>query len=239
MMRYLLIILFSVFIISGLSSAEPIIEQVARPSTLLNYVFDQSLHTSSLQFSLFSYKPELGELNNILQSLGATDNPVAMMPTFSWVYQHIPELDSRIEIGYWRPQLEVPPPISSSLSATLAPISYQLIYRPVLLYNYLPIYFGAGIGLLRANFDGAVVDMLVEQGITLNNSASTTTGYVVIGLELFQWESQSAARTSIGNNATFSFELKRILKTLETTGTQPLNIILDGTAIGIGVRTYF
>ena len=162
-----------------------------------------------------------------------------MMPTVSIVLQHMPELDSRLEIGYWKTQLDTPPPASMSLKATLTPISYQLIYRPVLLHEYLPIYFGAGIGLLRANFDGNIVDVLAEQGVTLNDSASTTTGYVIAGVELFQWQSQSDARATIGNNASINLELKRILKTVETTGTLPLNIVLDGTAIGIGVRSQF
>ncbi len=232
-MRYLFILLFSIFIISGISYAEFSDVPASRsPSFFHN-------KTLSLQFSLFSYKPELGSLTQILQSAGVSKSPVAMMPTLSIVLQHIPELDSRLEIGYWRTQFDTPPPNSTSLKATLMPISYQLIYRPVLLYEYLPIYFGAGIGVLRANFDGNVVDLLAEQGIALNDSASTTTGYVIAGLELFQWKAQPGDRATIGNNATISLELKRILKTVETTGTQPLNIILDGTAIGIGVRTQF
>jgi hypothetical protein len=238
-MRYLITILLSVFIISNTSHAEPSNAQASRPPSILNSYFKKHLQTSSLQFSLFSYKPELGDLTNFLQSVGIPKTPVEIMPTLSIVFQHIPELDSRLEIGYWKTQLDAPPPTSTSLTATLMPISYQLIYRPVLLYEYLPIYFGAGIGFLRANFDGNLVDLLEEQGITLNNSASTTTGYVIAGVELFQWKSQSGARATIGNNASISFELKRILKTVETTGIQPLNIILDGTAIGIGVRSQF
>ncbi len=238
-MRYLVIILLSVFIISNTSRAEPSNGQAARPPSILNSFFRQHLQTSSLQFSVFSYKPELGDLTNILQSAGVSKTPVAMMPTLSIVFQHIPELDSRIEIGYWQTQLDIPPPTATSLTATLVPISYQLIYRPVLLYEYLPIYFGAGIGFLRANFDGGIVDVLAAQGISLNDSASTTTGYVIAGVELFQWESQHRTRAAIGNNVSISFELKRILKTVETTGPQPLNIILDGTAIGFGVRSQF
>ncbi|MDE0634888.1 MAG: hypothetical protein OXI43_03405 [Candidatus Poribacteria bacterium] len=232
-MRYLFIILFSIFIISGISYAEFSDVQTSRPPSFLHN------QISSLQFSLFSYKPELGSLTQILQGAGVSKSPVAMMPTLSIVLQHIPELDSRLEIGHWRTQLDTPPPNSTSLKATLMPISYQLIYRPVLLYEYLPIYFGAGFGFLRANFDGNVVDLLAEQGIVLNDSASSTIGYVIAGIELFQWESQSGARATIGNNAIISLELKRILKTVETTGPQPFNVILDGTAIGIGVRTQF
>ena len=47
--------------------------------------------------------------------------------------------------------------------------------------------------------------------------------------KLLQWE----------YNLALNLELKRILKTVETTGTTPLNLILDGTAIGLGVKMAF
>ena len=238
-MRYLIVILLLIIMISGILAAEPSAEPVSRPPSLIHNFLDQSLKTTSLQFSLFSYKPELGDLTTFLQSVGISNAPVAMMPTLSIVLQHIPELDSRLEIGYWHTQLEGLPPTSLSLTTSLTPISYQLIYRPVLLYNYLPVYIGAGIGLLQATFDGDLVDLLSAQGIQLNDTASTTTGYVIAGIELYQWESRPGIPAAIGNNVSISLELKRILKTVETTGEQPLNIELDGTAIGIGIRSQF
>ncbi len=238
-MRYLLIILFSVFIISGISLAEPPNVQPLQPSPFLHNFLRQHIKTPSLQFSIYSYKPTLGGLADILHNFGISKIPTSLMPTLSIVLQHMPELDSRLEIGYWRTQLDTPPPTSTSLTTTLVPISYQLIYRPMLLHDYFPIYFGAGIGILRANFSGNMVNVLEEAGISLANSASSTTGYVIVGAELLQWESQPGTRATISNNASINFELKRILKTIETTGTQPINIILDGTAIGLGVRTQF
>lgn len=238
-MRYLFVFLFLFYFSPNLSLAHPIEEQESYSSPLQNSFLNQHIKTTSLQFAMYSYKPKLGDLNNVLQSVGISKTPVALMPTLSIVFQHIPELDSRLEIGYWRTQLQTPEPNSFSIATTLVPISYQLIYRPVLLYHYLPIYFGAGVGVLRANFEGNMVDLLDEQGITLPDSGASTTGYVLVGLEFFQWQAASSARASIGNNAAITFELKRILKTVETTGTPPINIILDGTAIGFGVRTQF
>ena len=238
-MRYLIVVLFLIYLFSHLAMAHPVEEQETNSSSHLNNFLNQNIKSSSLQFSIYSYRPKLGDLNNVLQNVGISKTPVALMPTFSIVFQHLQELDSRLELGYWRTELQTPGPNSLSIATSLVPISYQLIYRPVLLYQYLPIYFGAGIGWLRAKFDGSMVDLLAEQGITLSNSGSTTTGYVIFGLELFQWQAASNTRASIGNNAAITFELKRILKTVETTGTPPINIILDGTAIGFGVRTQF
>lgn len=238
-MRNLIVFLFLLSILTTSSFADSTKEKEAYPSPFLHRLFSQNINSSSLQFAIYSYKPKLGDLNNILQSVGISKTPVALMPTLSIVLQHRPELDSRFEIGYWRTELETPAPTSLSITASLVPISYQLIYRPVLLYQYLPIYFGAGIGLLRANFDGDMVDLLEEQGFMLSDSGSSTTGYVIVGLELYEWQSQPNTRNSLTNNLSFNIEFKRLLKTLETTGTTPLKIILDGTAIGLGVRSQF
>ena len=73
------------------------------------------------------------------------------------------------------------------------------------------------------------MDLVEQQGISFNDSSSGLTGYVLIGAELLQWE----------YNLALNLELKRILKTVETTGTTPLNLILDGTAIGLGVKMAF
>ena len=199
--------------------------QPLRPSPVRDFLAEH-LQSPSFQLSLFSYKPVLGSLTDILQSVGVSQIPSAMLPMFSVLFQHSTELDSRLEIGYWQMELDIPPPTSANLSTTLIPISYQFIYRPVLLSEYLPIYFGGGIGFLGASFSGSAVDLIEQQGISFDGSSSGPTGYVLIGAEVLQWE----------HNLSLNFEVKRILKTVETTGTLPLDLILDGTAIGFGVK---
>ena len=189
----------------------------------------EHLQPPSFQLSLFSYKPQLGGLTDILQSVGVSQVPSALLPMFSVVFEHTPELDSRFEFGYWQMQLDIPPPTSVELSTTLIPASYQLIYRPALLFEFVPIYVGGGIGFLGASFSGSALDLIEAQGISFDNGSSGPTGYVLVGADLFQWE----------QNFSLNFELKRILKTIETTGTTPLNLILDGTAIGLGVKMQF
>ena len=199
-----------------------------RPSPVREFLA-QHLQFPSLQLSLFSYKPKLGGLTDILQSVGVSRIPSELLPMFSVVFEHTPELDSRFEFGYWQMQLDIPPPTSAELSATLIPASYQLIYRPALLSEFIPIYLGGGIGFLGTSFSGSALDLIEQQGISFDNGSSGPTGYVLVGVELFQWE----------QHLSLNFELKRILKTIETTGTTPLNLILDGTAIGLGVKMQF
>lgn len=202
--------------------------QPLRPSPVREFLAEH-LQFPSFQVFLFSYKPELGSLTDILQSVGVTRIPSQLLPMFSVVFEHSPEFDSRLEIGYWQMELNIPPPVSASLSTTLIPISYQFIYRPVLLSEYLPIYLGGGIGYLGASFSGNAIDLIEQQGISFSNSPAGPTGYVLIGAELMQWD----------HNFSLNFEVKRILKTVETTGTTPLDLILDGTAIGLGVKMQF
>ena len=199
-----------------------------RPSPVREFLAEH-LQFPSFQLSLFSYKPKLGALTDILQSVGVSQIPGALLPMVSVVFEHSPELDSRFELGYWQMQLDIPPPTSADLSATLFPVSYQLIYRPALLSEFLPIYLGGGVGFLGTSFGGSAVDLIEQQGVSFDNSSSGPTGYVLVGAELLQWE----------QNFSLNFELKRILKTIETTGTTPLNLILDGTAIGLGVKMRF
>ena len=237
-MRLITIILLLVCLSTCLSLGETReIPTTDSSSTYMN-LLGQYIRSSSLQFSLYSYKPSLEGLTDTLQAFGIQNVPSEFMSTLSLVFNHSSELDSRLEIGYWQTQLETPPPAVASLKATLIPISYQLIYRPVLLYHYIPIYMGAGLGTMRANFHGDIVDLLAEGGVTLTD-AGTTVGYVILGCELLQWKSHQTNRSTLGKNASVNIELKHILKTIETTGTQPLNIVLDGTAIGISISSKF
>ena len=125
-----------------------------RPSPIRDFLAEH-LDFPSFQLSLFSYKPELGGLADILQSVGVSSVPSALLPMFAVVFEHTPALDSRFEFGYWQMDLDIPPPTSASLSTTLVPVSYQLIYRPVLLSEFLPIYLGGGFGFLGASFGGS------------------------------------------------------------------------------------
>lgn len=228
-MRLIFVGCLLLLLMPGLLLAESTDTAAVRTSPVLRAFFAKHIRFSSVQASLFSYKPELGSLTDVLRSVGVSQIPAVLMPTASIVFEHTPELDSRLEIGYWQMQLEIPPPTSATLTTTLVPISYQLIYRPVLLSEFLPIYFGGGVGFLGASFGGSAIPLIEQQGISFDGSSSGLTGYVSVGAELLRWE----------DNLALSLELKRVLKTVETTGELPMNVVLDGTAIGLGVRMWF
>ena len=227
-MRSVFVCLLLLLLIPCLTFADTADVQPLRPSPVRAFLTEH-LQFPSFQLSLFSYKPKLGSLVDILRSVGVSQVPSQLLPMFSVVFEHTPELDSRLEIGYWQMQLDIPPPTSADLTTTLMPVSYQLLYRPVLLSEFIPIYFGGGIGFLGASFSGSAIKLVEQQGISFDNSSSGATGYALIGADLIQWD----------HNFSLNFELKRILKTVETTGTTPIDLILDGTAIGLGVKMRF
>ena len=217
-----------ILLMTCLTPADAVDTTPLRPSPIREFL-GEYLHLPAFQLSLFSYKPALGDLTDILQSVGVSRIPGALLPTVSVVLEHTPELDSRVEIGYWQMELDIPPPVSANLSATLIPVSYQLIYRPVLLSDFLPIYLGGGIGFLGTSFSGSAIDLIETQGISFDDSSAGPTGYVLIGAELMEWE----------YNLALNIEVKRILSTVETTGSTPLDLVLDGTAIGVGMKMKF
>lgn len=236
-MRYLLALLISIFLFPSNSPAES--TNVLRPTSTYTDIISSKIINSSIQLSIYSYKPSLGDLNELLRGVGISKTPSDLMTSLSFVIHHLPQLDSRVELGFWSTELSTLPPNPLILNASLTPISYQIIYRPVLLYNYLPIYIGGGIGYLKTNFTGNLTETLEAQGITLGSDASNTIGYVFIGAELLNWEANPGSKNRFGMNASINLEIKRVLKTIETTTTPPLDIILDGTAIGLGVRSKF
>ncbi len=227
-MRLAFACLFLLFFFHCVTLAGTVDVPPLRPSPVRAFLAEY-LQAPSFQLSVFSYKPKLGGLTGVLQSVGIERVPSALLPIVSVAFEHTPVLNSRFELGYWQMQLDIPPPASVELSTTLVPVAYQLIYCPMLLSEVVPIYIGGGVGFLGASFSGSALKLLEQQGINFDGSSSGPTGYVLIGAELFQWE----------QNFSLNFELKRILKTIETPGTTPLNLILDGTAIGLGIEMRF
>ena len=227
-MRLFVTFLLVLLVIASVSFAETADVQPVRPAPVRAF-FVPYLKTPALQLSLFSYKPSLAGLTDLLQTLGVSQVPGELLTTLSLRFEHTARFASRVALGYWQMDLDVPLPSATRLSATLIPVSYQLLYRPVLLSEYLPIYVGGGIGVLGTRFSGTTVELLEAQGIDFSGSGSGLTGFLLIGADLLAW----ADRVSL------NLEVKRILKTVETTGATPLNLVLDGSAIGVGATFRF
>ena len=199
-----------------------------RPNLLRDFVRG-GVESASFHVSFFSYKPNLEQLTALLNSLGAPALNAGLMPVASVKLKHTEELSSQIALGYWTNDTALPPPTAADLSATFIPISFSLLYRPVMLSDVLPLYVGGGIGYSHLSVAGSGLVLLAQQGIALGNGNSGLTGNVQIGLMYPLLEDQ----------LTLTFEAKRILKTFKGSGAVPFDLDFEGTAIGVGVGLNF
>ena len=199
-----------------------------QPSLLPDFM-RRGVESTSFHISFFSYKPNLEQLTTLLNSLGVPALNAGLMPVASVKLKHTPELSSQIALGYWANDTALPPPNAADLSATFIPISFSLLYHPMLLNDFLPLYFGGGVGYSHLSVDGSALGLLAEQGVALGDGNSGLTGYAQVGLTYLLLDDQ----------LTLTLEAKRILKTFKGGGAVPFDLDFDGTAVGVGIGLHF
>ena len=200
-----------------------------KQTNLLPDFMRRGVESTSFHLSFFSYKPTLEQFTTLLNSLGAPALNAGLMPVASVKLKHTPELSSQIALGFWTNDTALPPPNTADLSATFIPISFSLLYHPVLLRDFLPLYLGGGVGYSHLSVGGSGLVLLAEQGITIDSGNSGLTGNVQMGLTYLLLDDQ----------LTLTLEAKRILKTFKGSGAIPFDLDFDGTAIGVGVGLHF
>ena len=223
----LLILIFTLAAAGGAFASET--ETTYRHPNLIRDLFRHGFNSASLHLNIASYKPKLEQFTTILNAFGSPGIDAALMLTVSLEFEHTQALSSRLAIGYWTNDTEIPAPNASDLSAALIPFSVHLIYRPLLLHEFLPVYLGGGVGFSHLSVDGSALDLLNQQGIIVDEGNSGLTGYVLVGLRY----------PLLDDQLTVTLEAKRVLKTFTTEGAPPLDLEFDGTAIGLGVGLQF
>ena len=227
----LLIVLIGCFV-GNISHGSAVVSETpteGEQTSLLPGFMRRGVESTSLHLSFLSYKPNLEQFTTLLNSLGAPALNAGLMPVASVKLKHTPELSSQIALGYWTNDTALPPPTAADLSATFIPISFSLLYHPVLLYDFLPLYFGGGVGFSHLSVGGSGLVLLAEQGIALDSGNSGLTGNVQLGLTYLLLDDQ----------LTLTLEAKRILKTFKGSGAIPFDLDFDGTAIGVGIGLHF
>ena len=199
-----------------------------QPGFLRDFLKDR-IESASLDISLYVYKPQLEQFTTLLNGFGVQGIDATLTPFVSVTLNHTPELSSRLEIGYGSISTELPPPNSADLWATFIPVAWHLLYRPVLLHDFIPIYVGGGVGYSHLSTGGSALTLLEAQGITVDGKNSGLTGYLLIGYEHLLHE----------DRLSLNFEAKHILKTFVVSETPPLELDFDGTALGISVGLKF
>ena len=227
----LLIVLIGCFV-GNISLESAVVSETpteGEQTSLLPDFMRRGVESKSFHLSFLSYKPNLEQLTTLLNSLGVPALDAGLMPVVSVKLKHMPELSSEIAIGYWTNGTALPPPSAADLSATFIPISFNLLYRPLLLSDVLPLYLGGGVGYSHLSVTGSALPLLAAQGVALDNGNSGLTGYAQIGLTYLL----------LDDRLTLTLEAKRILKTFKGGGAVPFSLDFDGTAIGAGVGLHF
>ena len=227
----LLIVLIGCFV-GNISLESAVVSEMpteGEQTSLLPDFMRRSVESTSLHLSFFSYKPNLEQLTTLLNSLGVPALDAGLMPVVSVKLKHMPELSSQIAIGYWTNGTALPPPNAADLSATFIPISFNLLYQPLLLSDLLPLYLGGGVGYSHLSVTGSALPLLAAQGVALDNGNSGLTGNVQIGLTYLL----------LDDRLTLTLEAKRILKTFKGSGAVPFDLDFDGTAVGVGIGLHF
>ena len=227
----LLIVLIGCFV-GNISLESAVVSEMpteGEQTSLLPDFMRRSVESTSFHLSFFSYKPNLEQLTTLLNSLGVPALDAGLMPVVSVKLKHMPELSSQIAIGYWTNGTALPPPNAADLSATFIPISFNLLYQPLLLSDLLPLYLGGGVGYSHLSVTGSALPVLAAQGVALDNGNSGLTGYAQIGLTYLL----------LDDRLTLTLEAKRILKTFKGSGAVPFDLDFDGTAVGVGIGLHF
>ena len=222
---YRLCLLVCVLLLRTMSITADAAEQ---PGFLRDFLKDR-VESASFDVSLYVYKPQLEQFTTLLNGFGVPGIDATLTPFVSVTLKHTPELSSRLEIGYGSISTELPPPNSADLWATFIPVAWHLLYRPVLLHDFIPIYVGGGVGYSHLSTGGSALTLLEAQGITVDGKNSGLTGYLLIGYEHRLYE----------DRLSLNFEAKHILKTFVVSETPPLELDFDGTALGISVGLKF
>ena len=228
----LLLVVLIGCLIGNISFGSTIVSETLTEGEGQNPVSDfirRGVESTSFHISFFSYKPNLKQFTTLLNSLGVPALNAGLMPIVSVKLKHTPELSSQIALGYWTNDTALPPPNAADLSATFIPISFSLLYRPMLLRDLLPLYFGGGVGYSHLIVAGNALDLFAQQGITVDGANSGLTGYAQIGL----------VYPLLNDQLTLTLEAKRVLKTFKGSGAVPFDLDFDGTAIGVGVGLQF
>lgn len=227
----LLIVLIGCFV-GNISLESAVVSETPTEGEQTNLLPDfmrRGVESTSFHISFLSYKPNLEQFTALLNGLGAPALNAGLMSIASVNLKHTPELSSQIALGYWTNDTALPPPTAADLSATFIPISFSLLYHPILLRDLLPLYLGGGVGYSHLSVSGSGLVLLAQQGITLDDGNSGLTGNVQIGLRYLL----------LDNRLTLTLEAKRILKTFKGSGAIPFDLDFDGTGVGVGIGLHF
>lgn len=125
-------------------------------SLLGNILPKQGPKETYMGMRLGSYKPDLRQLNAILEELNARAPGADTMFTIFASFKNRPLIEYLLEAGYWENEASVKSATSEDsedINTSLIHISFSFLYYPKIIQEYLPLYFGAGAGIYKMDID--------------------------------------------------------------------------------------
>jgi hypothetical protein len=175
---------------------------------------------------LGSYRPDLSQLDAILQQFRVSAPGAATMFNIFAKFKGSSQLSYLVEAGYWDNEASLEPVVSAELGMTLTQLSLSFLYYPEMIQEFIPLYLGIGGGVYHLKLDGSAMELL-KTVITKREDTGAGANFVV-GLE---YEIRESLMVNIQANHVFkNFAV-------DEDGEQEFSF--DGTVISIGAFARF
>ncbi len=170
-----------------------------------------------------SYKPDLGELDDLLAHFDVKAPGASTMYNVFARLKGSPQLSYLLEVGYWESDISsLESAVPVDLEATFTQASLSFLYYPELIQEYVPLYLGIGGGIAHLELSGDTLTLLRE--VVTKRESTGVSGNFIVGLEYMILE-----------RFMVSIQTNHIFKKFAVDEEDELKFSFDGTVVSIGV----
>jgi hypothetical protein len=200
--------------------------QVKHPYLLGGLLSGKGVKEAYLGARLGSYKPDLHQLDAILELFNVSAPGAATMLNVFARFKALPQLSYLVEAGYWENEASLRPVAEADLGTTFTQVSLSFLYYPEMIQRYAPLYLGIGGGISHLKLSGSALELL--KAVITKRENTGVSGNFIIGLEY-----------PVVERVMVSVQANHIFKsfTVDDEGEQKFSF--DGTVVSIGTSVRF
>ena len=196
--------------------------QVRHPYRLGGVRFSDVVKEAYLGARMGSYKPDLGELDDLIARMDMDAPGASTMYSVFARLKSSPQLSYLVEAGYWENNVFVEQMGTVDVGATFTQLSLSFLYYPELIQEYAPLYLGIGGGVANVKVTGSALALLSD--VVKKRESTGISGNFIVGLEYMILE-----------RVMLSVQANRIFKSLTVDEEGEREFTFDGTVVSIGV----
>lgn len=201
--------------------------QVRHPYILGGRLSGEIIEEVYAGFRMGSYKPDLGELDDLLAQFDISAPGASTMYNVFARFKDSPQLSYLLEVGYWENDVSLPEAVVPiDMEVTFTQASLSVLYYPELIQHYFPLYLGIGGGVAHLDLSGDTLTLLREVVTKRENTGAS--GSFIVGLEYMVLE-----------RFMVSVQANHIFKTFAVDEEDKLKFSFDGTVVSIGASGRF